>query len=118
MKTLEQTRAFLTSQGFDGPQKLGYSEGLLYYRRIEGSPCLSNDKLQLTVQVFDMDLNNGTMKHQTATVEITGEYREGTWAKLGVYAVSWDTLLTDLDTITADVLRAWEAIYQHKAVNP
>jgi len=103
---------FLKAQGFQGPQKLPYSEGLLYYRRIDGSPCHTNDKLQLNVLVFDMDLNNGTMRHQTATVEITGEYRPDTWAKLEVYAVSWGTLVTDLDAITADVLRAWEAIYK------
>ena len=114
--TRDELVALIKSRGFQGPQR-GVSAGDLYYKTVFGHPvCLTNDKLQLFVDVTDHDFNNGTPPHRRVTFEVRGEYREDTWMKVEVYSVPWEQAIAHWDELCDDVLRAWDAMCAHRTV--
>lgn len=102
----------LRSYGFQGPQQNPVGEGRLYWRMIDTpNVCLSNDKLQFLVTVYEIHLTGHRTPMQTMAFSITGEYRPETWAKIEAYSVPWDQGMEQMDQFQAELLRAWNALY-------
>ena len=84
----------------------------LYWRMVDTpNVCLSNDKLQFLVTVYELHLTGHREPMQTMSFSITGEYRHETWAKLGSYSVPWDQGMEQVDQFQEELLRAWNALY-------
>jgi len=108
---IQELGAELKARGMKGPQRSPIADGTIFWRQIKTeAPCLCNDKLQLTLHAHDISLGIGA-RQQTLSMDITGEYRQGVWASLKVYALSWEMGLQDLDKIEGELHRAWIAMY-------
>lgn len=82
----------------------------IFYKRIETKrACLSNEKNQLVVTVFDMT-RFPVGKGLSLTVDITGEYVPETWAKVEVYGLAPEKFLAEHEAIQASLTRAWEVL--------
>lgn len=110
--TLASLDTALKSYGFRGPQQNPVGEGQHYWRMIDTpNVCLSNDKLQFLVTVYEMHLTGHREPFRTMTFGITGEYRPEMWAKLEAYSIPWDQGMEQVDQFQAELLRAWNAMY-------
>ena len=80
------------------------------YRRtvLPSRECECNEGKPRQIIVTPMSIwLNGTW-HSSVEVEIVGQYDN--WWKLQAYSLSYDDLLTNLDTIEARLVRAWNAL--------
>lgn len=92
----------------------------LYYRvvRRSGNVCRTNDKLSFHATVVEHEhwtYRDGvpakSEPYRDITFDITGEYREGAWAKLEVYAMDWDRGAEQVERIQRELLSAWDGLY-------
>lgn len=110
--TILSINTALRSYGFQGPQLNPVGEGRLYWRMIDTpNVCLSNDKLQFLVTVYDMHPPGHREPIQTMSFSITGEYRPDMWAKIEAYSVPWDQGMEQMDQFQDELFRAWNAMY-------
>lgn len=122
--TLEEVQTKMTSFGFKfqpNLRPLAYDAKLgTFYRRIQTKrPCLTNDKDQFCVDLYDykmlpaqaglsgMDLEAARF---SMAAEIVGEYTTDTWAKLNIYGLRPEKFFEQHENILSALIRAWEAL--------
>lgn len=107
--TFREISERMTALGFkwhaerDGAALLGR-----FYKRIEvPRPCLTNDKNQICVEVFQTQF---PPQEISLTVELTGEYAAELWAKLMVYSIKPEQFFAQQMNVESALVRAWSAL--------
>jgi len=120
--TLEEVQTKMTGLGFKfqpNLRPLVYDTKVgTFYRRIETKrPCLTNDKDQFCVDLYDYTLmptsaglDLASVERFSLTAEIVGEYVPETWAKLNIYGLRPEKFFEQHENVLAALIRAWEAL--------
>lgn len=109
--TLEEVTERLREIGFSGPQRFldAYIFWKLYPTSSYTKPCLTNDKLQLTLTLHALPIASA-IHERMATFDIRGEYTKGHWAELKSYTHTWESAPVDTADVERRLLAAWEAL--------
>jgi hypothetical protein len=113
--TKQETIAKLVEKGYkDWGHHVVYDAHLLFKRLpasvTDKSGCLTNEhKLSFEVRIHDpLNIPNPDYKpHHSASLHIVGEYRDGKWCELKVYAESLDSIVKSIDQHELDLAGAW-----------
>jgi hypothetical protein len=97
-----------------------YEPGLFYKKIVTKRPCVSNDKDQLTIRVFDwyevpenIRGSSPTKQRFSLTAEICGAFMLGfseQWAKMEIYNLSPEDVMGHYERIEQSLIRSWEAL--------
>lgn len=73
--------------------------------------CLTNDKLSIHADIFELDLSSRGSEgwYRTVEISITGEASPGLWIKLAAYSLPWGEVPGRLAEIQRGLLAAWDA---------
>lgn len=99
-----------------GNPDLGFKIGFFFKRFESKRPCLTNDKDQFTVEVYDWSRvpdpagRDLTEERYSFALDVTGEGLPGTWFKLSAYNVSPQTFLEKHAVLENALKQAWEAL--------
>lgn len=113
--TREDGITALQERGYKNYGSYALEHSILLTRRI-GSEygCLTNEyKLSYSIHLYD-PIPSLPNPHVSTKIEIVGEYAEGLWCTLNVYALTLENLLADLDQHEADLKAAWETMCQNR----
>jgi hypothetical protein len=116
MKTWDEIVEWLEGRGYrsDGMEQDGCTYKQLFWQRVVDPkyPCVTNEHLQIAIDLWEFHSIPNSPNHTTASIEIRAEGPDGVWYTLSAYSLNPDELVSKHDATIERLIRAWNAVHE------